>query len=180
MLTFSVAFLNLFDRVSTPWIGLWLVGWLSRLNSCQQPLGEASTACCMLRKGFYTRQQHVISGFYYMFILWAQQPLGGLIMSLDENRPALLHRLLAPGSREGPPGRHWPRGKPGGHDWGREMLGKHTGGLWGHFVYEFTPLKQLIAENYTKSCTWSNPKLKIAQYPLSINTVSVSGWIYAT
>lgn len=123
MLTFSVAFLNLFDRVSTPWIGLWLVGWLSRLNSCQQPLGEASTACCMLRKGFYTRQQHVISGFYYMFILWAQQPLGGLIMSLDENRPALLHRLLAPGSREGPPGRHWPRGETR-----RSWLGQRNAG----------------------------------------------------
>lgn len=102
MQTFSVAFL-------ISWGDEHPMGWAvtSALNSCQQPLGEASTSCCTVRKGFYTWQQHVISGFYYMFILRAQQPLGGLVMSLGEkDRPALPHGLLAAARREGPPRHH--------------------------------------------------------------------------
>lgn len=60
-----------------------------------------------------------------MFILQAQQPLGGLVVSLGKkDRPALPGRLLAAGRREGPPshglpGRsqrgagHWRKGKAG-------------------------------------------------------------------
>lgn len=95
--------------MSTLWIGLWPVGWLSRLNACQQPLGEASSACCKERF-LYTWQQYVIPGFYYTFILQAQQPLGGLIVSLGEkDHPACLGMLTA-GSREGSPGHHPPGG----------------------------------------------------------------------
>lgn len=95
--------------MSTLWIGLWPVGWLSRLIACQQPLGEASSACCKERF-LYTWQQYVIPGFYYMFILQAQQPLSGLVVSLGEkDYPAILGMLTA-GRREGPPSHHPPGG----------------------------------------------------------------------
>lgn len=61
-----------------------------------------------------------------MFILRAQQPLGGLVMSLGEkDRPALPHGLLAAARREGPP-RHHLHGVDARrlwHAWGRERLG---------------------------------------------------------
>lgn len=63
MQTFSVAVLNLLMGWSTLQIGLWLASWLSRLNACQQPLGEASTACYLVRK--FLR----LSTVYYFWVL---------------------------------------------------------------------------------------------------------------
>lgn len=61
-----------------------------------------------------------------MFILQAQQPLGGLVVSLGKkDRPALPGRLLAAGRREGPQATAYPADRSVGQGTGgRERLGK--------------------------------------------------------